>query len=480
MFRKTVDSWDLFDTLVGRFHILPDSIFELMAPKTGLQGFKNARLQAQRDLDAIGKPYDLREIYRQFCRTTGADARTTAPALFALEVATELDQLIPVQAQISQVARGDLIVSDMYMPEDIITDILQRICGLRHNRFPPVVGNWGKSTGTVWPLILQHYIVRRHHGDNRHADIALPQRFHIHTQHVTDTGVTPWENTLLQANLKDVALALREVRLRCTPARAVAFEHAVTGELLGLLLLYALFLRLHAQEHDIRHYLFAAREGVHLSAVFRALMPGFDSETIDFNRRLLTSGQADSGFRSRITPHSAVVDVVSTGRSVGQFCARADIAVPLVTLFTTHKTLLSAQEIEARERYGFHAIMEASTTAQRFDAIEALMDPGYPSVHGIAIDAGSRAVVRVMTPDDQTAQERECARFVGDTVAELVEVIHRRSLRFDGISKEQIKPLLQQAADTLLHLQHHIHSPSYLAKNSFPQRAYDAGQKTTA
>lgn len=480
MFKKTVDSWDVFDTLVGRFHILPESVFDLMAPKTGLPGFKAARLQAQRDLDAIGKPYDLREIYRQFCRSTGADARTTAPALFALEVATELEQLIPVRAQISQVARGDLIVSDMYMPEDVITDILQRVCGLRQNRYPPVVGNWGKSTGTVWTAILQHYIVRRHHGDNLHADIAVPQRFRLSTQHVTDTGVTPWENTLLQAGMKEVALALREVRLRCMPASPGAFEHAVTGEFLAMLLLYALFLRLHAEEHDIRHYLFAAREGVHLSAVFRALMPGFDSETIDFNRRLLASGCADSWFRSRITPHSAIVDVVGTGRSVGQFCTRTDTSVPLVTLLATSKTLLNAQEIATRERIGFHAIVEASCAEQKFDAIEALMDPGYPSVHELAIDAGSRAVVRVMTPDDQTQRERECALFVANAVGELVEVIHRRSLRFDGVSKAQIKPLLHQAVDKLQQLQHHVNSPSYALKNSYPQRTYEAGQKATA
>ncbi|WP_322032372.1 hypothetical protein [Paraburkholderia sp. J76] len=476
MFKKTVDSWDLFDTLVGRFHISAESVFDLMAPKTGMPGFKAARMQAQRDLDAIGKPYDLREVYRQFCRTTGADARSTAPALFALEVATELEQLIPVRAQISQVARGDLIVSDMYLPEDIIVDILRRVCGLAQNGYPPVVGNWGKHTGTVWPVIQQHYMIRCHHGDNPVADGVIPQRFRIRTRHVTDTGVTPWENALLQANMREMALALREVRLRCMPAQGGQFEYVVVGEFLGMLLLYALFLRIHAEERDIRHYLFAAREGVHLSAVFRALMPGFDSEVIDFNRRMLGSGRADGWFRSRLTPHSAAVDIVSSGRSVGQFCARTGVTVPLVTLFSVGTATLAPEEIEARERTGFLAVLGPDAPDDRFHAIEALTDPGYPSVHDIAIDAGSRAVVRAMTPDDLTPRERECAEFVGNAVTELVEVIHRRSLRFDGVDKTQITTLLRQASQALLKLQHHIESPSYLAKNIFPQNNDEARQ----
>jgi hypothetical protein len=161
--------------------------------------------------------------------------------------------------------------------------------------------------------------------------------------------------------------------------------------------------------------------------------------------------------------------MVSSGRSVGQFCIRAGVTVPLVTLFSVGSGTLLPEEIATRERIGFHAVMGPDSPTDRFHAIEALMDPGYPSVHQIAIDAASRAVVRAMTPDDQTHGERECAEFVGSAVTELVEVIHRRSLRFDGVGAAQIKPLLQQASRAVLKLQHHAKSPSYLAKNTYPQ-----------
>lgn len=474
LFKKAVDSWDLFDTLVGRFHIAPESIFDLMAQKTGMPGFKAERIKAQHDLDAIGKPYDLREVYRRFCESTGADVHTTAPALFALEVATEIDQLIPVRSQISQVARGDLVVSDTYLPDDVVVDILQRICGLRQNRHPPVVGNWGKHRGTVWPLIQQHFIVRCHHGDNRHADIAMPQRHRIAAKHVTDTGVTPWENTLLQEGMREVALALREVRLRCAPAQAGAFEYAVAGEFLAMLLLFALYLRNRAQEQNIGHYLFAAREGVHLSAVFRALMPGFHSETIDFNRRMLETDRADAWFRSRITPQSAVVDIVSSGRSFGLFCARLGMAVPLVTLIDVGGHL-PPEVIEARGRNGFHAIVDSASLGEMPYSIEALTDPGYPSVHNIAIDTGSRAVIRMLTPDDQTTLEREHAEFVGDAVSALVDVINRRALRFEDADNARITPLLLNAIRMLTKLGYHASLPSYIAKNLVPQETYGAG-----
>ncbi|MFD1559944.1 hypothetical protein ACFSHT_30600 [Paraburkholderia silviterrae] len=388
-------------------------------------------------------------------------------------MATELDQLIPVRAQVSQVARGDLIVSDMYMPEDVIVDILQRTCGFRQNSYPPVVGNWGKARGSIWPLIQQHFIVRCHHGDNRHADIAVPQRFGIPVKHVTDTGVTPWENTLLQAGLQDVALILREVRLRCLPADAGAFEYKVVGEYLGMLLLYSLFLRTYAHERAIEHYLFAAREGIHLSAVFRALMPGFHSETIDFNRRLLHNGHADDWFGSRLTPRSAVVDIVSSGRSLSAFCSRLGVSVPLVTLIDVG-VRLTHEQVQARERNGFHAIFRHDAMPMMPHSIEALSDPGYPSVHDIVIDTDSRAVIRLLTPDDQTARERECAEFVGHAVIELVEAIHRRALSFDVADKSKLETLLREAVLALTQLGHHAKSPSYMAKNRVPQESRDA------
>jgi hypothetical protein len=470
LFKKTVNSWDLFDTLVGRFYVEPASVFELMARKTNIPGFKAARLQAQMDLDAIGKPYDLREVYRRFCELTNADPRTAAPALFALEVKTEMEQLIPIRAQLSNVSRGDLVITDTYLPFDTINDILQRTCGLRNNAFPPVVGNWGKHRGSIWPLIQRDYIVRCHHGDNPHADIAMAAKHGIRAERVNDSALTDWERKLIGRGMQNVALAIREVRLRRLPANARAFHHAIVGEFLAMLLLYSMWLRQHAEARGIGRYLFAAREGVHLSAVFRALMPGFDCETIDFNRRLLRSGSADTHFLARLTPESAVVDVVSSGRSLAGFCARSRRPLPMITLVDVRDRSNQAVA-RAWADNGFRAVMHTSQLPEVPHSVEALMDPGYPSVHGLSVDEHSRAVVRVLTPDDQSRHEQLDAEFVSECVTCLTDVMQRRALDFDGADPAAIESLLLDAVTKLVHLRHHFASPSYVAKNLNSQEA---------
>jgi hypothetical protein len=215
--KTAIDTWDLFDTLAGRFLVDPLRVFDLVEEVSGVTGYAQARQQAQRVLDGQRKPYTLHRIYR--CMEELFDiSPELSGQLISLELSVEMDQLIPVRRQIERVAPLDLIVSDMYLSVDQVQDILRRICGL-HTARPPVVSNWGKATGSVWHHLSADHIIRIHHGDNPRSDHMMPHLLGIRTEMIADTKLTDWEQRLADAGPDWTHLAhiVREVRLRAMP-----------------------------------------------------------------------------------------------------------------------------------------------------------------------------------------------------------------------------------------------------------------------
>ncbi|MGI4954154.1 MAG: hypothetical protein ACRYGM_20310 [Janthinobacterium lividum] len=252
MFKPVVDSWDVFDTLVARFGITPRSVLDLIEAERGLPNFAERRLRAQATLDGFGKPYTIERIYEVLADEIGA-THAEQRQLLHMELAAERSQLIPIARQVGRVKRRDLLISDMFLGEQHIQDILTQTCGLTGIR-PVVTGNWGKATGTVWDTIQAHYSIRTHRGDNPGSDIAVPRGRGIACELVTDHALTAWEKTLSGAGLGFVALLQREVRLRTNPLGAGSFHDAVLGPYLTILLLFALHLEQDAAERGIEHY----------------------------------------------------------------------------------------------------------------------------------------------------------------------------------------------------------------------------------
>jgi len=239
LIKPLVNSWDVFDTLLTRFVLDPMQVFASIDRRHPGVDFMRRRLEAQAALDKIGRPYVIYEIYRQMAE--GGVAPETAKALLREELATEKSVMLPVRKAVEQVAPTDLLISDMYLPGEVITALLAETCDL-HWALPVIRSNWGKHSGTIWPKILQHYVIRTHYGDNAVADGAVPRKFGIETVLLRDIELTEWEQTVGRLGLGQLALIQRETRLRSLRQDAGVYENLAAGPYLGLLLGYAGYL----------------------------------------------------------------------------------------------------------------------------------------------------------------------------------------------------------------------------------------------
>src|SRR5262245_25638893 len=143
----TVNSFDVFDTLIARRSVHPHALLSQLDVRTGRSGLASARIAADERLWNLGKPYLLSDIWSEVGRVLSLDD-TTVAQLMTLEIELEHENVIPIAQDLALVKDGDLLVSDTYLPREVVLSLLRR-AGLQRT-VALVTSNYGKSRGTIW------------------------------------------------------------------------------------------------------------------------------------------------------------------------------------------------------------------------------------------------------------------------------------------------------------------------------------------
>jgi hypothetical protein len=434
--RPIVNSWDVFDTLLTRFVPDPMSVFRLIDRRH--PGFYEARLAAQAALDRIGKPYILHDIYAAM-EDAGMD-RATARKILAEELETERGLMFPIRAAVERVGPHDLIISDMYLSTEQIAGLVADICDL-HARYPIIRSNWGKHSGTIWPKILQHYILRAHHGDNPNADVAVPQKFGIKTVLLRDTDLSAWEKSLAEAGLTQLAYIQRETRLRSLAGPPDMFAALACGPYLTLLLACAHYLQTSFGDDTV--FGFLSRDCDDLARVFRAVHPAVRALNVDLSRRLARDPTTDEVFGEILPENCVLVDILSTGRSVGAFLERQGRPGLAFTTILWLDHLLKTEDAP-----GFAYLHKSSEFGGNHYPLEFLLQAPYPPVTGLSHDAASGGLIRSFGPNELLDEERRKIALKSEIVTNFLRAIRTRGLA--PLTGAQSQVLIKHSLDVIL------------------------------
>lgn len=203
-----VNSFDIFDTLIARRCISPKEIFAELESESGIQGFSDTRVKAEASLEP--SEYSIDDIYESVGTLTGIDS-DRLESLKQRELELELENVIPIVENLSQVQNGDILVSDMYLDEDQIHSLLMA-AGLEADVTIRVSGN-GKHTGRMWQTLGSEFAIGSHLGDNLHSDVRMARKHGISARLTKAHAVTATEQAYLDAGLPLLARLCREVRL---------------------------------------------------------------------------------------------------------------------------------------------------------------------------------------------------------------------------------------------------------------------------
>lgn len=325
-----INTFDVFDTLIARRCIFPLKIFELVEKKSGLSNF--AQMRRNSELKIISGVYTLQDIYSHLSMDYGVDP-ATAGALMEMEIAEELENVIPIKENLDMVNDGDLLISDMYLPKEVIKKLLNK-CGL-NKEFELIVTNHGKGHGYIWSDLKKKLHIGFHRGDNPGADLQSPQASGVCGEVVNQWALTNHEKFLFDNGYQMLAQFVREVRLGShTLAHGVTRYHEMSLQYssnIPILIAAACSIYKYINEHGVDNILFSGRDCFYLKKYYDAIFNKDKKISTHYFytsriSRMRCSEAYKKYFKNRMTESTVVVDLCGTGWSLSQLYAKTNLS----------------------------------------------------------------------------------------------------------------------------------------------------------
>ena len=266
----SVNSFDIFDTILARDVEHPQDIFSLIEDQYPFPHFRELRMLAESRADG-----SFDGIYRQIQSLVNLTEAETE-ALKQYEFATELNHTYLIRETYEQVQDGDILVSDMYLPYDHIHKLLTH-AGFQ-KKINLYISYGGKFRGWMWSVLQNMYDIRLHVGDNFASDVIKAYEFGILSHWATIHSFTPEEVVVKNAGSKSLALLLRRFRHENPYKFGTASYKLYQAQArynLPILLLLVVELKLIMQREGLNRLLLTTRDGCLLEKLVAFLMPEY-------------------------------------------------------------------------------------------------------------------------------------------------------------------------------------------------------------
>ena len=170
-------SFDIFDTLIMRPYVTPADLFRHMELLFEEDGFSEHRIKAERQARRKHqREITLNEIYE------GLDGRYGHLKDKEIEMEISLSMpnapMVEVYGYLRKKGKRAVLISDMYLPEEVIQKMLER-CHIGYDGlYISSVHGVTKHNGELYDLALEDLRITEddifHIGDNRHSDYRVP------------------------------------------------------------------------------------------------------------------------------------------------------------------------------------------------------------------------------------------------------------------------------------------------------------------
>lgn len=391
-----VRSFDLFDTLIGRLHYYPESIFYLVQDHFAFPGFALFRMLAESQSDRT-----LSGIYQRFQELTGiTDQQRKDFQEFEFQI--ELTQVFPITENLSLVQDHDLIVSDTYYTPEQIHQILNKI-GLT-KQIHLYATPQGKSSGKIWPLIKQEHQVESHIGDSLHADVMMAKTHEIPAAHYINGLLSTQEQKIANLGNEQLAFLMRTLRLQ-NPYPLESAAHKLWNDQcqinIPILIEASLFLVDFCKKKKKSKILFTSRDGCLWIQIFQKLFPDFEAIIFPSSRYMYTFPTKD---------YIDYVQTVFDDRTMIADCHGTGISCTL--FFKSHFKIRPIYLSIANPKRRQHAIVRIATLHESLEKLNYdLIGSLYDFRNGIPIRAALEYDPAFVIPS------HECVRASLDLIA---------------------------------------------------------------
>lgn len=242
-----VNSFDIFDTLIGRICGDPDSVFDIVGEKAGYPNYKHIRKLSENKSDGT---WD--SIWENFKALSMLSIHETE-TLMRAEWETEKFCSFPIITNNILLKPKDILVSDMYLLKNMIIELLN--INNIHNYSKIYVTPSGKRKGFIWNTISEDgYIIDKHTGDSPECDLLSPKKYKIRTQFF-NKDYNESEKYLLNNGYKKLANLCRIIRLSNPYSSDKSNEHIMWHELSRIIPILSIIFNCSNQSYYIHNLL---------------------------------------------------------------------------------------------------------------------------------------------------------------------------------------------------------------------------------
>lgn len=272
-----VNSFDVFDTLIGRITDSGHVIFDILEKYFNLANFKQFRIQYECETENFDRTYTLlEERYNQ--RLDHVKQK---------EIDLEYELSFPILKYIALLKSEDILISDMYLSHDNIIQLLNKH---RHIQNKLYVSYGGKRNNIVWKDKNLTSIINLHYGDNIISDYENPMKNGINAVHIKDTVYSKIEDNISRLNIFLSSL-IKATRL------SFVYDHLLFNPFVNYILpftvIVCLKLKQIMKENNIKQMIFLARDGYWFKVMYDILFPEDNSKYIYFSRLLCLNNRSE-------------------------------------------------------------------------------------------------------------------------------------------------------------------------------------------
>ena len=190
----------------------------------------------------------------------------------------EYELSFPIVKYLNKIKKKDILISDMYLAENTIKNMINKHKCIDNNLF---VTYGGKSNNTIWKNKNTVSNINTHYGDNFISDFKNPLQHNINAFHIKDTKLNNIETIISSIN-NYISHVLRATRLSYI-SDDILFEPFINFAL-PFIIIVCLKIKQISAYNNLNSIVFLSRDGYWFKEIYDIMYPMDNTEYIYFSR----------------------------------------------------------------------------------------------------------------------------------------------------------------------------------------------------
>ena len=263
---KIVNSYDLFDTILGRKVNNQNEIFKRCMLLNKLENFVIVRFEAEQKAKEENIYYNLTTIYK-FIQSHYKLNYSKIIQYINIEILVEYDNVYPIYNNINKLNADCIIISETYYTSEQLKKFLSKFNIIDIPIYTSNEFNISKTDSSIYIYLKKMYKIKTHTGSNYIEDYQIPNTCKInsvHYEYIYNPVINKLQNKLTSLS-KDY---FKMIECFCSKQENESVWNAQLYYNIPILLLFANIINDFCNEKQIQEIIFINRNCVLLKQIF--------------------------------------------------------------------------------------------------------------------------------------------------------------------------------------------------------------------